>query len=366
MAHAVTAACSQGNLSNCGCDREKQGYYNQAEGWKWGGCSADVRYGIDFSRRFVDAREIKKNARRLMNLHNNEAGRKVGQAPGAAPGKGGSRPGTRGLRPHLGSRLPRASPGRGGGGACLGARSPEMCGGGMTSRLTLRAARRCRPDSSHSRGAQTEAGSGAPVLSGWQAGLRPGPSGGVAPGPQSSVPALVPDGSYQHTGKASWRRPPLAQMAPTDGGRDVPRRQLPKEGWKLQGGEGVPRSSRLHPCGRAPWWGNNGGRPGRTTLGQKSGRAQPCLREMRAPDTGLGGAAATAARWPEIGRQPSGTPLQVWLPSPRSSAQGTRARGSLQDETDSPALCPRDQSRGHQLLARSLNKHSLPLLCARR
>ncbi|XP_014388652.1 PREDICTED: protein Wnt-7b, partial [Myotis brandtii] len=53
------------------------GYYNQAEGWKWGGCSADVRYGIDFSRRFVDAREIKKNARRLMNLHNNEAGRKV-------------------------------------------------------------------------------------------------------------------------------------------------------------------------------------------------------------------------------------------------------------------------------------------------
>lgn len=84
MAHAVTAACSQGNLSNCGCDREKQGYYNQAEGWKWGGCSADVRYGIDFSRRFVDAREIKKNARRLMNLHNNEAGRKVGPARGGA------------------------------------------------------------------------------------------------------------------------------------------------------------------------------------------------------------------------------------------------------------------------------------------
>ncbi|XP_061085388.1 protein Wnt-7b isoform X1 [Conger conger] len=77
VAHAVTAACSQGNLSNCGCDREKQGYYNQEEGWKWGGCSADIKYGVEFSRRFVDAREIKKNARRLMNLHNNEAGRKV-------------------------------------------------------------------------------------------------------------------------------------------------------------------------------------------------------------------------------------------------------------------------------------------------
>lgn len=80
VAHAITAACTQGNLSDCGCDKEKQGQYHRDEGWKWGGCSADVRYGIDFSRRFVDAREIKKNARRLMNLHNNEAGRKVGPA----------------------------------------------------------------------------------------------------------------------------------------------------------------------------------------------------------------------------------------------------------------------------------------------
>ncbi|TNN71893.1 Protein Wnt-7b [Liparis tanakae] len=77
VAHAVTAACSQGNLSQCGCDREKQGYHDREEGWKWGGCSADVKYGVEFSRRFVDAREIKKNARRLMNLHNNEAGRKI-------------------------------------------------------------------------------------------------------------------------------------------------------------------------------------------------------------------------------------------------------------------------------------------------
>lgn len=77
VAHAITAACSQGNLSQCGCDREKQGYYNQEQGWKWGGCSADIKYGIEFSRRFVDAREIKKTPRRLMNLHNNEAGRKV-------------------------------------------------------------------------------------------------------------------------------------------------------------------------------------------------------------------------------------------------------------------------------------------------
>lgn len=78
VAHAITAACTQGNLSNCGCDKEKQGQYHKDEGWKWGGCSADIRYGIGFSKVFVDAREIKQNARTLMNLHNNEAGRKVG------------------------------------------------------------------------------------------------------------------------------------------------------------------------------------------------------------------------------------------------------------------------------------------------
>lgn len=77
VAHAVTAACTQGSLSGCGCDKEKQGFYNQEEGWKWGGCSADIHYGLGFSKVFVDAREIKQNARTLMNLHNNEVGRKV-------------------------------------------------------------------------------------------------------------------------------------------------------------------------------------------------------------------------------------------------------------------------------------------------
>ncbi|KAL4646370.1 protein Wnt-7a-like isoform X1, partial [Arapaima gigas] len=77
VAHAITAACTQGNLSDCDCDREKQGFYDREEGWRWGGCSADIRFGLDFSKVFVDAREIKKNPRALMNLHNNEAGRKV-------------------------------------------------------------------------------------------------------------------------------------------------------------------------------------------------------------------------------------------------------------------------------------------------
>lgn len=77
VAHAITSACTQGNLSECSCDKEKQGFHGRADGWKWGGCSADVRYGLGFSKVFMDAREIKQSARTLMNLHNNEVGRKV-------------------------------------------------------------------------------------------------------------------------------------------------------------------------------------------------------------------------------------------------------------------------------------------------
>lgn len=47
--------------------------------WKWGGCSADINFGMKFARKFFDAREIEGDARSLMNLHNNRAGRKVRQ-----------------------------------------------------------------------------------------------------------------------------------------------------------------------------------------------------------------------------------------------------------------------------------------------
>lgn len=81
VVHAVTAACSLGNLTECTCDMQRQGMPTP-EGWKWGGCSDNIRYGIQFARQFVDApeRAIQKkqrNVRNLMNLHNNEAGRKA-------------------------------------------------------------------------------------------------------------------------------------------------------------------------------------------------------------------------------------------------------------------------------------------------
>lgn len=79
VAHAVTRACSKGDLEKCGCDRSVTG--QSPEGFEWSGCSDNIAYGTAFSQKFVDARERKrknKNIKRvLMNLHNNEAGRKV-------------------------------------------------------------------------------------------------------------------------------------------------------------------------------------------------------------------------------------------------------------------------------------------------
>lgn len=37
----------------------------------------DINYGVIFSRRFIDSQESNETAAGLMNLHNNEAGRRV-------------------------------------------------------------------------------------------------------------------------------------------------------------------------------------------------------------------------------------------------------------------------------------------------
>jgi hypothetical protein len=95
VAHALTRACSAGELDDCGCDRTVRGA--SPEGFQWAGCSDNVHFGTSFSRTFVDAREHRFSKRKpkanlngtaaaqqqmqiwraLMNLHNNEAGRKV-------------------------------------------------------------------------------------------------------------------------------------------------------------------------------------------------------------------------------------------------------------------------------------------------
>merc|ERR1712110_920304 len=67
------------NLTECGCDNRGQGK-STPEGWKWGGCSDNLRYGVNFAKRFIDGPDkkgLKKTGelRNLMNLHNNKAGR---------------------------------------------------------------------------------------------------------------------------------------------------------------------------------------------------------------------------------------------------------------------------------------------------
>uniref|UniRef100_G3P6V6 Protein Wnt n=1 Tax=Gasterosteus aculeatus aculeatus TaxID=481459 RepID=G3P6V6_GASAC len=78
VAMAVTRACTRGELERCGCDRKVRGV--SPEGFQWSGCSDNLSYGVAFSQTFVDEPERAKGlsaGRPLMNLHNNEAGRKA-------------------------------------------------------------------------------------------------------------------------------------------------------------------------------------------------------------------------------------------------------------------------------------------------
>lgn len=74
IAFAVTRACSKGELNECACDNRVR--QRKPRTWQWGGCSEDIRHGEKVSREFLDVREDPNTAVGLMNLHNNEAGRR--------------------------------------------------------------------------------------------------------------------------------------------------------------------------------------------------------------------------------------------------------------------------------------------------
>lgn len=103
--YTLTRNCSLGDFDNCACDDSRNGQRGQrrlqdmykkkttsftesqakllpsssagGHGWLWGGCSDNVGFGEAISKQFVDALETGQDARAAMNLHNNEAGRKV-------------------------------------------------------------------------------------------------------------------------------------------------------------------------------------------------------------------------------------------------------------------------------------------------
>ena len=100
----VTRACAKGELKKCQCDHKSrdenlENYQKknnvQKNGNEWGGCSDNVLFGYKLSKKFVDSEEhqdlklakvdvegkkeliYNKKEFKLINLHNNEIGRRV-------------------------------------------------------------------------------------------------------------------------------------------------------------------------------------------------------------------------------------------------------------------------------------------------
>ncbi|KAK3699930.1 hypothetical protein QZH41_016587, partial [Actinostola sp. cb2023] len=74
VVHEVTRSCTLGELRECSCDNRRG---RSRKGFEWGGCSDNIMYGLNFAKAFVDSREVVRDARALVNLHNNYVGRRA-------------------------------------------------------------------------------------------------------------------------------------------------------------------------------------------------------------------------------------------------------------------------------------------------
>lgn len=84
VTYSVARACKDSQLASCGCARGRRPK-NLRKEWIWGGCGDNLEYGYKFTQKFVDVRDRERKYRKgsreqgrsLMNLHNNEAGRRA-------------------------------------------------------------------------------------------------------------------------------------------------------------------------------------------------------------------------------------------------------------------------------------------------
>lgn len=84
VVYSVSRACQEGQLSHCGCSKAPRPPTIHKD-WLWGDCGDNIEHGYRFAVGFIDKREKERNyprfsrglARMLMNLHNNEAGRRA-------------------------------------------------------------------------------------------------------------------------------------------------------------------------------------------------------------------------------------------------------------------------------------------------
>ncbi|KAF7637083.1 Protein Wnt [Meloidogyne graminicola] len=85
--HSLARACAKGLIPECGCGGGEQtivtsaapeGFNGKPEQFIWAGCSDNIKFSNQFTRKFIDSTEKQiMDARALMNLHNNRVGRRL-------------------------------------------------------------------------------------------------------------------------------------------------------------------------------------------------------------------------------------------------------------------------------------------------
>ncbi|XP_007892018.2 protein Wnt-11b [Callorhinchus milii] len=79
LSHSIARFCASGDLPSCSCEAPPAEVPDRD--FRWGGCGDNLRYGLQLGSLFADAParggRSSTQANKLMNLHNNEVGRRT-------------------------------------------------------------------------------------------------------------------------------------------------------------------------------------------------------------------------------------------------------------------------------------------------